>query len=99
MVMLMLLDVVSALLRLCSGMSLQPYVSHKGVKTNAAHSNLLWILQMTSRRAFIHRLPVFRLLMIFFLFTLEILKIHILLQLDKLNVFFSCNNFSVAITL
>lgn len=45
MVMLMLLDVVSALLRLCSGMSLQPYVSHKGVKTNATHGNpeVLWI--------------------------------------------------------
>lgn len=38
--MLMLLAVVFGLLRLCSGMSLRPYVSHKGVRTNATHGSL-----------------------------------------------------------
>lgn len=35
------MDAVSALLRVDSGMSLEPYVAHKGVRTNAAQSTLL----------------------------------------------------------
>lgn len=60
MVMLMLLDVVSALLRLWCGTSLRPYVFHKGVRSNATHggpSSATAVKSVNhSRWTFIHKI-------------------------------------------